>query len=284
MEEKLNINGNSFELVKAQREGISAVYKGEQTYLRIGDKTKIVRDIENHRKMEGAGFPVAHIIEEGEYEGMRYFIETSLGEQTLGSLFAQDIKTQGYITDEHFSTFVSIATTLAKAQMYTKTVSADFDAFARAIHLDILQEELPQHKDTLRDIFTEVSNRLSVFPFVLTHGDFNPHNIYPDGVIDFEDSFEGPFGYDVVGALVHIDYFPDSQEYEYFAKYRFNQNQRESYLKAIDAVSQDAGLPKFSEHISDFEFCRAVWSLVRMQKWPKLQQFRYDLFTERFLK
>jgi len=160
----------------------------------------------------------------------------------------------------------------------------DFSEFAKGIHLDTLCEELPEYVSRIRAIFEIIKQKLSVLPFVVTHGDFNPHNLYPAGVIDFEDSFRGPFGYDLVGALAHIDYYPDSTDFEFFAKYRFSEDQKRQYFKAFDRICTEANLPLLSEFKNEFEFSRAVWLLILMHKWPKLQKFRYDLFIEKFLK
>ncbi|MES2930764.1 MAG: phosphotransferase [Patescibacteria group bacterium] len=220
--------------------------------------------------MEASGFPVAEVLEEGDLDGMHYFVESSLGEEKIGKIFAEDMLQSGSITDASFAIFLSVVEKFANAQLNTQTENKDFGTFASGIHLDILCNELPQYSDKIRTIFSDIKGRLSVFPFVLTHGDFNPSNTYPAGVIDFEDSFYGPFGYDIVGSIVHIDYFPSSQEYEYFGKYRFTNEQKQKYLSLLDSISQQAGLPKLSEFEKDFEFCRAVWLLVRMGKWPKL--------------
>ncbi len=284
MEPVLLLNDKKYELIKVQRENISAIYKCGDEYLRIGREDKIERDLETHRKMERAGFPIAKILEEGTFQDMSYFVETSVGEITAGKLFTQDVAESGTISDVHFDAFLAVVEKFAQAQLHTKVDVVDFETFAKGIHLDILCKELPQHSEKIQAVFSDIKGRLSSFPFVLTHGDFNPHNIYPAGVIDFEDSFYGPFGYDIISALVHINYFPDSQDYEYFAKYHFSSNQRQKYLDAVDTISQKAGLQKISDYTADFEFCRAIWHLVRMHEWPKLQQFRYDLFIEKFLK
>ena len=283
MEKTIKLNDKEYELISEQRGGMSGVYKHGDEYLRIGDTKKIKQDLELHRKMESSGFPIAKLIEEGDLNGQYYFIEASLGEKHLGKLFAEDVLQAGAISDTNFDSFLNVVGRFAKAQLTTKSDTQDFGTFADGIHLDVLCDELPQYKDKISIVFEGVKQRLSGFPFVITHGDFNPNNLYPSGVIDLEDSFYGPFGFDLVCALVHINYFPDSQEYEYFARYRFTKQQEEKYLAFIDAISAEAGLSPLSNFKNDFEFCRAVWSLVRMQEWPKLQQFRYDLFVQKFL-
>ena len=283
-QEELNIGGGLFQLVTSQRDGESAVYRsadGSQ-YLRIGKTERIRRDLELHKKMEAAGFPVAKLIGEGEADGKYYFLESSLGERRLGDLFGDDVRRNGTITEEHFSTFLSVVERFGRAQL-TTTVPPDFKDFARGIHLDWLSAELPHYEKAIEKRFQEAIERLSVFPFVITHGDLNANNLYPEGVIDLEDSFHGPFGYDIMTALVHIGYFPDSAEYEYSARYGFTPKQAYRYRAMADTLSQEAGFPPLSRFETDFDFCRGAWSLVRVHKWPKLQEFRYNLFIQKFL-
>lgn len=283
-EEILYLNNKKYDLVRVQRGDFSAVYKGLDTYLRIGDPNKINKDLIRHREMEKFGFPVSQILEEGEFNNMSYFIEASIGEKKFGTLFREDYELNKEINENNFNNFLEIINNFAKAQLNTQVDVKDFDNFTNGVYLNVLCGELPQYKEKILSIFLRVKERLSVFPFVLTHGDFNANNIYPKGIIDFEDSFYGPFGYDLVCAFVHIDYFPTSHEYEYFARYRFNEQQKKKYFDLIDSIALKAGMQPFSNFEKDFEFCRACWLLVRMHKTPKLQQFRYDLFIERFLK
>ena len=283
-QEELTIGGGLFQLVTSQRDGESAVYRSEDgsRYLRIGKTERIRKDLELHKQMEAAGFPVATLVGEGETGGKHYFIESSLGEGRLGDLFGDDVSRDGAIAEEHFSKFLSVVERFGRAQL-TTVVPPDFDEFARGIHLDWLSAELPEYEKAIGKRFQEAVERLSIFPFVLTHGDFNPMNLYSEGVIDLEDSFRGPFGYDIMTALVHIGYFPDSAEYEYFSRYRFTPKQADRYRAMADTLSQQAGFPPLSRFEADFDFCRGAWSLVRMHKWPKLQEFRYNLFIKKFL-
>ncbi len=284
MEDSVFLNNKTYELVKTQRDDISAIYKCGDEYLRLGETAKIKRDLEAHRKMEAEGFPVAEVLDEGELDGLYYFTETSLGAYKIGEIFADDTQKTGRISDENFDVFLSVVEKFMKAQLNAKSPTEDFNSFSLGILLDNLCNELPEYSAKIRARFAEIKDRLAVFPFVLTHGDFNPGNLYPAGVIDFEDTFYGPFGFDIVGALVYSDYMPDSSDYEYFAKYRFSAEQKKKYFELVDSTSQSAGLPKLSEFEKDFEFCKAVWLSVRMEKWPKLQKFRYDLLIDRFLK
>lgn len=282
--ENIELEGTNFEFVKSQRDGNSAIYKGPESYLRIGSSEKIHSDLALHKRMESAGFPVARLIAEGELDGQAYFIESSVGEKTLSKTFAEETEVTGAISQESFNHFLNITDQFARAQLRTQTAERNFEGFADGIHLDILCQELPHYAERIRAKFKEIQKRTTGLPFVISHGDFNPHNLYAGGAIDLEDSYHAPFGHDLIGGIISIDYFPDSQEFEYFAKYRFSEEQKRRYLELLDGICDEQGLPQLSGFQSDFEFTRAVWLLVRMHKWPKLQKFRYDKFIEEFLK
>ena len=277
------LNGKTFTLVAVQREGESAIYKSGEEYARIGRRDRILKDLDLHRRMIAYGFPVAEVREEGEHEGAYYFIESSLGERHFGDLFAEDVGMHGKIADHTFAQFIAISEKFAQAQLKSAVEAKSFDEFAKGVHLDILQQELPEEAEKIQSYFDRVEERIGVFPFVITHGDFNPRNLYPKGVIDLEDSFPGPAGYDLVTNLFHARYMPDSPGYEYFRKYSFTEEQKQAYFGGMDSIYAQNGLPKLSDYFEDFGFCRAVWQTVRMQKWPKLQKFRYDLFRKDYL-
>ncbi len=262
---------------------MSAIYKSEHAYLRIGEERKIAPDLALHRKMEVAGFPVARLLGEGELDGQKYFIESSLGEKHLGELFADDIELHGAIGEGLFESLVSVAEKFSEAQLTTLVEERNFDDFARGIWIDRLCEEMPAHASKLKERFEEVKRNTHSIPFVVTHGDFNPNNLYPTGVIDLEDSFHAPYGYDLISAITHIDSFPDSHEFEYFAKYRFTPDQVRHYLGRLDRISVANNLPKLSTLLEDFSFCRAVWLAADIPATPKLQQFRYQLVIDRYL-
>lgn len=279
----IELGGDIFEFVKSQRGGDSAVYKGPNSYLRIGSAGKIHSDLALHRRMESAGFPVAKLMTEGELDGAVYFIESSVGDKTLSQTFAEETEITGAISEESFKQFLNVADQFAHAQLRNQTLERDFEEFGRGIHLDILCLELPQYAEKIQAKFKEIQERAAALPFVISHGDFNPHNLYAKGAIDLEDSYYAPFGHDLIGGIVSVDYFPESQEFEFFAKYSFSENQKEKYLALLDGICDEQDLPRLSNFKSDFEFTRAVWLLVRMHRWPKIQKFRYDKFIEKFL-
>lgn len=277
----ITLDGRTFSLLREQRSGL-ALYKSEGAYARIGPPERIKRDLETHQAMQEAQYPVAKILAHGTTAAGDYFIEEALGNKTFRTLFEEDIEREGTISEKNFADFVRIVERHLIAQSRS-LIPADSTGFARGVHLEVLCEELSQYCISLPDKFQRVLQKLVDFPYVLSHGDFNPANIFPAGVIDFEDAFPGPFGFDAVAAVSTVEWFPESDEYEYFAHYRFTDAQKETYLAMCDTVSVAAGHPKISAYYDDFAFCRAMWSVVRMHGWPKLQAWRYNKFIKTYL-
>lgn len=52
------------------------------------------------------------------------------------------------------------------------------------------------------------------------------------------------------------------------------------YFSEIDAIYKSKGLPAVSQYKNDYSFCRSIWSVVRMNRWPRLQQWRYAFYEK----
>jgi hypothetical protein len=235
------------------------------------------------------GFPIAEIVSDGFINEYRYFIETSLGDENFSSIFTKEIQNEGRVSEESFNDFLDIALKLAQSQLKTVSDKKDFLKFSNDIYLDMLLEELPEYAEKIKIRFDMAISHLSELPFVLTHGDFNPFNTHRKGVIDLENSSSFPFGYDIVSAVGTNEYFPFSKDpgsegFEFVAGYRFSENQKSDYFKTFDSLCVEFNLPKISQFREDFMFMRAIWLLVGMHKWPKIQKFRYKKFINDYLK
>lgn len=283
MEKSITIGDKTFDLVTIQRGGATGVYKGNGEYLRIGEPAPIKRHLEVHKMMEAAGYPVPRLLAEGEHDRRAYFIEKLIGEKRLNDLFAEDTKAYGAISEEHFRDLLHLVEQFADAQIRTETSPGPMSDLASGIYIEELCKELPEYAEKLRNRFQSVYERLSTFPFVLSHGDFNPRNLFPEGIIDLEDFFQAPFGYDLVTALVHVDLHPDDASYEFHARYGYTKEQKKRYFVLLDRIAAKYHLPAISTYAADFAFCRAVWSTVRMHEWPKIQKWRYDLLIKMYL-
>jgi len=282
MDETLTIDGQTFQLLGTQRGGAS-VYRGAGTYLRIGDRETITRDVSLHRMMEKAKFPVAQIVQEGTLAHRSYFIELSLGDASFRAQFQKDIDDHSEITSGAFKSFLSISKQLLSAQVKMVEGGWDVEEFAWGVKFTSLCRELPAHADEIRARFVKAAKRLSVLPKTLLHGDCNPANMYQGGIIDLEDSFYGPLGYDQIAALISVEWSPERRDYEFYAQYRFSEEQKKEYLKAMDALGKKAGVDSLSEYADDLAFCRALWLSAGMHEWPMTQQWRFEKLIETYL-
>jgi hypothetical protein len=280
MKRTLTIKGVAFQHVSSGRYNPVAVYQRGRQYLRIGPRRKIAQLLAIHRTLADANFPVPRLIASGTRGGQAYYIETSLGEKHFGELFAEDYAKTGRISNTHFARFLAITKRFANAQFTTAAPHGGFPQFEKGIHADCILEELPRLTARTRKALARARERLRELPFALTHGDFNAWNIYPKGVIDFESHFRGPFGYDLAANVIQPKFFPRGKQTEASRTYDFSDAQVNTYLAFMDALSTRHALPKLSTHLNDFAFCRLIWSAARMERWPKLQAWRYRLFEK----
>ncbi len=281
MEKTLKIDAMEFVQMPRLLEPIE-VYKGEGIFLRIGRPTAIEQHLKTHREMFESGFPVANILKSGVLDDRSYFIEEGLGISLL-EIFTEDCKTHGAIRDEHFAVLCDLTRRHLEAQFRTAQKKRDVDSFEKGIHVEILCAEMPDYADAIRARFALAVKNTENYPYVLSHGDFNASNILEKGVIDFEDALLAPIGFDPVSAFVTTEMYPLSGDYESLSRYQFTESQITDFYKMCDGIFASCGIPPLSDAREDFAFCRSVWLVARMHKWPKLQKFRNERFIQLYL-
>ena len=220
----MQVGSNEFSFVKKRAYGSVSIYKGKGSYLKIGSAEHIGNELRLHNRLVSLGFPVSRVIAEGELHGQRYYIESSLGEEHLGTLFTRDYKAQKEISEPHFRTFIELSEHFCRAQLSTAHPGSVGTEFYNAINMNYVAEERPDIEADLKLAFERMKKRLSLFPLVLTHNDLNPFNFLPNGIIDFEHAFEGPAGYDVSYNIYTIYLFPKPGDYEHHRGYVIHVN------------------------------------------------------------
>ncbi len=280
----LRIGNREYEFVKKRAYSSISVYKGSGTYLRMGNTNDVKKDMEVFEKLRRFGFPVARLIKEGKVDGQSFYVEESLGDVHMGEIFMRDCSRSGTVSAANFKRYIDMTRLFCEAQLRSATKKEKFDIKGFFSHK--LFEERPDLKHDTIKALKQVKDRTSVFPMVITHGDLNPFNFMPKGIIDFEFMFYGPAGYDAITNLYHIYAFPKtrnfskSRKYEMWRGYDFTAAQRVSYLNAIDDVYVRNGLPKPSDYKDDFIFGRIIWSAVQLQKFPKTREWRYSIYEK----
>ncbi len=274
----LTIEGNEYVFVKTRNHAPISIYKGQECYLRIGPKELIQQEINYHKSLAAFGFPIPKILSEGKYFELYYFTESSFGDAHLGQIFRLNC-IDSIVSDTDFSKLLSVVKIFAEAQIKTAGIQPFiFTNFTELIKVDTLLKELPLLNQKTRDAVTRVEDRIKDLPSVLTHADFNPYNIFERGVIDWERGSYAPMGYDLVTNISQTFFFPLGGDYEFTAACRYSEEQIARYWEEMNRCCTPVGIPKISDYINDFIFCRSVWSVVSMEKWPKIQNWRYNQY------
>lgn len=276
----ITVDGTAYIYIRTRAYAPVSVYRGENEFLRIGPKDAIVKELNSHKRLLEFAFPIPQILSEGEMDNRYYYIETSLGNTLLSDIFLADTERQGAVADKNFRKLSELVEKFARAQLKTAEQQDVSESFYLGMHMDYLIDELPRLQEKIMAGFEKLKMRTSSLPAVMTHGDFNPHNIFEGGVIDFENMFDAPAGYDIVSNAYHAFLFPKEGDFEATRRYGFSEEQITGYFSLMDTVYIENGLPKLSNFIPDFIFGRTVWSAVRMQRWPKVQQWRYEKFEK----
>lgn len=273
MDEVIEIKSEQYQLVKARRNE-TAVYvsKDRKRYARVGPKAAIEGELRFHERLLSGGYPVSQIVEQGELPGgVSYFIESSVGEAPVGVGFLKEFRENGAISSESFETFFAIAIKYLETQKKYATSVQNWESVYIGMFFETLLKELPGDRELILACWEKIKSDLKSVPFVLCHGDFNAFNILPHGVVDFEHTFEGPLGFDLVTIFTTPDWFPMSGDYEFTNSYAYTAEQKEKIWSI---------LPELKKYEVPLSLLRAVWLCVRMHSWPKIQEWRYNKFRE----
>jgi len=269
----LTFHDQPFTFIKDRRNGtkIFGADDGE-SFLRFGPAEEIAKELRFHKHLIEQGYPVPQILEEGEWtDGKKYYLETSAGDEKYGMIFREEVAEHRAISDKTFGAFSAIIQRYINAQQKSETVDQDWESVFIGSHFDRIIGELPDQEDRIMAVWEKVKTDLATVPFVLCHGDFNAFNILPGGVIDFETTFNGPKGYDVVSAAASIEWFPTEGDFEMIGGYSFMPEQKKRLLELQSESSQ---------HFDALFVLRSVWAVVGMHRAPKIQAWRYAKFDE----
>ena len=271
------IDDKSFVFVKERDFGQGLLYKDASSYLRIGDGETIENELRIHRNFEGVGFPVAKILKEGIYKGQNFYREENIGEIPFHVLFQKETVESGEISQETFEKFLKIVAKCVDAQLHNAQVSTrdDLEGYFRTWFFEDVSNEAPHLASLFEAAKQKARDILSSFPTVLSHNDFNAYNILPEGVIDFSYGSNMPLGYDWVSLLKHQNFFPVSDAFEASQKYAFS-NEQELALFALFRTAFNKRNLDFDAVISTLYLGRMTWSAAHMQKYPKLQKWRFE--------
>ncbi len=273
----ITINGEIFSYIHTRHYVPVSIFKGNNSFLRIGQKKFILNDLKKHKSLIESGFVVPIILADGVQEQEYYYIEKSIGNISIGDALEADYMKTGVVTDKNFEKFLLAVTDFIDKQINSAKVKKEgmIENLYQEIHMREILNELPLLKCELMDALRKIEKRLSRLPVVLTHGDFKASNIFERGIIDFERVFYAPIGYDLVTSIYHPFNYPVVGNYEKLRKYQFSKKQIRDYVAAVNIIFTKNGLPEFSDTLEEFLVARTIMFCARMHKWPKLQQWGY---------
>jgi hypothetical protein len=270
----ITINDQPFRWICGNPFAGRAVYRGTGTYLRIGLSTFVEQEAATHRLLLSRGFPVAPLLQAGEYAGQPFFIEGALGDPTLGDIFEMETREHRGVSDASFDKLLAVVQRWADAQLRHAARDRTPTNLARTVRLIDLERLLPGLLPLTRQAFACAQNRLAVFPPVLSHGDFHPYNICRGGVIDLEMVHWSVAGYDVISGLLDEDLFPPD-----LVDYRYTPQQLAQALAVIDDLFHTYHLPLPSRYADDFLLCRMMRMIeLAEHRPPAIQQWIYHQY------
>ncbi|MEZ4860261.1 MAG: phosphotransferase [Caldilineaceae bacterium] len=249
----LQINKQTYRLVCGDRCRGRAVYRGPAAYLRIGLPAVIEHEITIHRRLLALGFPVAPLLQTGFQDGQPFFIEAALGDAVWGDSLEAETHAYGTVRESSFAGLLALILRWTEAQLQTLAPAETHADLAATVRLADVERLLPEHILLTRQVFARAQQRLTVFPVVLTHGDFHPHNLCPGGVIDLEFVHWSVAGYDAITGLFADDLLPPDP-----TDYRYTATQLANARTAIDALFQRYHLPPPTHYLADFRLCRMM--------------------------
>lgn len=276
-ENSIIVEGTTYNFIKKRVYQPVAIYGNDKAVLRIGPPDLIEKEIRFQENLIKHDFPVPKILSRGTFEDMSYFTEESFGEKHIGEILSEDFKKNKCVSDQNFGIILALTKRLVEAQLEAVGENNP-ESFFLGVHMETILEELPEWKDEIEKCFEKCVAKTKNLSFVLTHGDFNPHNLFERGIIDFGSSFEAPLGYDAISCIFHSLNFPTDLSSEMVRGYQFSGEQVEKYLKAIDEIHKKNGLPPITKYVDDFIFVRTVWSVVVMHKYPFIREWRIRRF------
>ncbi len=244
-----------------------AVYRSPDgsLYLRTGSEAAIRAEAEFAEAAWREGFPVPEVTDVGVFAtGLGYFVETSAGEEDFGRLLGREFAGAGRISDALFEAYRGVTLRFLAAQLKPSCRQPGPSKLREGVRLgNVLRENPDLPEDLFERAVAKAEERTRDLPLVLTHGDLTPFNVLPVGVIDFEERFVAPAGYDAITCVTFQQFWdhplPDGSGT--MRSYDFSRTQIDGYLRGMDAACAAACAPALSPFFDDFLMLKAIWAL-----------------------
>ena len=117
--EIVKFNDKEFQLYKNRILDRGKIYRNLEgtLYLRIGPEEMIKEESSFVRRLHELGFPVPEVQDEGIYKGLGFYIESSVGNVSLGELFQEEYKRTGEVHSRNFNTYCEMMSRFLSIQL-----------------------------------------------------------------------------------------------------------------------------------------------------------------------
>lgn len=259
-----------YQLIKHRRNG-STIYqcKHHTHYMKVGNEQTIASEVEMYTTIHKYWFPLPTLLEYTLLpDGISFMKEESLEGNLFADIFTQDCEQHGVIQKNNFDSFCLYQKNHLFFQKTTQDKNLSHNIFQ---WFEDLYEENIIEKSLIDECRNKVEHSVKEISIVWNHGDHNPYNIFTDGLIDLEDSFDGPLWYDTITAVTQNFRFP-SQGWELNQQHIFTPDQILHYLtycsnKDINLLDNDIFGTLF--------LMRWMFATVKSEMFPTLRNFRY---------
>jgi len=228
----------NYKLIKDKHNGIK-IYSNNKTVIRIGCKENIYRIVKNHKLLIKFGYPVSKLIEYGKLEDNLYFHkEKYFGDHHFGQIFRNDQKSiDRKISILNFNKFIRTSKKYALVQQ-KNLVTFNFKKFLNEVKFDKI-ESFSLNKELNLRVMKKIRSDFFGYKAVISLCDFDPYNIFPKGIIDFEDIFFAPIGFDLIRNITSFSYFPrHGCEIEAIRGYELSNTNIRRYISILEKTTK----------------------------------------------
>lgn len=259
-----------YEFVKHRRNG-STIYRCKEYthYMKVGPWEEIQQEVRLYELLLSYDVPMPKLLGyEMMTDGLWRMKEESLKGKLYSEIFTESCDTHGFVEDSILDQFITYQKKHLVAQRNTigkKVVDRAFDCHHH-LHTEWFMES-----DKAHALMQKIDGIGVNVPHGRNHGDHNAYNIFQDGLIDLEDSFEWYLWYDTVTAITQNYRFPASWA-ELCRQHAFTEKQMRHYLTQL---STDDMSFLDSDTFGLLFLMRWIFCTVETQDAPMLQAYRY---------
>jgi hypothetical protein len=227
------IDISSYTFIKERRNG-SKIYRSHDHhhFLKIWPSHVVEHEYQENIQLRSHGINLPQVFDYKVDWDRAYMKEISLWPAHFWDLFTQSTLEYGHITDDLWSSYTRQALDhhlhqrdILPWMIQTSPTARDLRATLR------IENRLPQ--EIIAQFQKRIYIDLSHVPTCRTHGDYNPYNVFPNGVIDIEECFDDYRWYDAV-SVFHIYRYPSTFEILWRTRpYHISKKQILSYLAAF---------------------------------------------------